>query len=128
MKKLIGFLIIVCLLFNVSFCFSQVTVGFAWDANTESDLAGYKLYWDIINDDVYTNFKNVLDVKNVTTVYISSFAFNSYNKVAVTAYNTYGDESDFSEILVFYVNSKGITFVKNSKTHINSSVGYKIIK
>jgi hypothetical protein len=88
---------------------SQVTL--AWDANTESDLAGYKIYWGLKSG----NYSNVIDTKtdasgrpsdcptydpfNAKCCEYTITAIPPWIKVfyAATAYDTEGNESAFSE-------------------------------
>jgi hypothetical protein len=69
---------------------AQVTL--AWDANNDSSVTGYKLYWGI-SSRAYTYS---LDVKNVTQYTLPSVpeGFNLF--FAVTAYNTNNQESAYS--------------------------------
>lgn len=64
-----------------------------WDPNTEPDLGGYRIYWGPTSRG-YTNFITVAaqpGVRLTNTVPIPGIKF-----VAVTAFNTNGLESDFS--------------------------------
>lgn len=70
----------------------QVTL--TWDANTEENLAGYKIYYGSISRD----YNTVVDVNNVTR-YTIEVPDKTY--FAATAYNTEGLESDYSDE-VFY--------------------------
>ena len=63
-----------------------------WAPNTESDLAGYKVYYGTES----RNYTNVIDVGNVTTYKITNLQAGTYY-FAVTAYDTSGNESAYSE-------------------------------
>lgn len=70
-------------------------VRLAWDAKTESDLAGYKLYYGIAsNSDVKS-----IDVGNVTTYLVSRLKPGTY-RFCVTAYYTSGVETGCSNEVV----------------------------
>jgi hypothetical protein len=64
-------------------------VKFAWDANTEPDLAGYKLYYDQDGKP----FDNEIDVGNVTTYTLTDLSIDTTYFFAVTAYDINGNES-----------------------------------
>lgn len=66
-------------------------IKLAWDANTEPDLAGYKVYWGTAS----RTYGTLVDVHNVT-VYTVTGLDASKHYFAVTAYNTSGIESGFS--------------------------------
>lgn len=87
-------LTIVCLL-ALTLCAltaSAASVTLAWDANTETDLAGYNLY-------IGTNtrqYSTVIPAGLATTITTTNLALGVTNYFAVTAFNTAGLESDFS--------------------------------
>jgi hypothetical protein len=62
-----------------------------WDANTETDLAGYKIYWGA-NEGAF-NDADSIDVGNVTEYDADTIPGP---KVAITAYDTSQNESEFS--------------------------------
>lgn len=71
----------------------------AWDANSESDLAGYKLHVSNEADET-----KLIDVGNVTEYQLEAvnlFA-DQVSEIRVTAYDTGGLESDFSNSVFFY--------------------------
>ena len=74
-----------------------------WDANTETDLAGYKTYYGP-GSRTYTN---IVDVGNVTSNRLFALTPGATYFFAVTAYNTSGDESDFSDEIAYTVPSSG---------------------
>ena len=87
MKTLIA--IFLSLLFAATAIASDVTL--AWDANTESDLAGYKLYYGNASG----AYQNNVDVGNVTTYTVKDLTDGTWYFV-VTAYDTADNESGFS--------------------------------
>jgi hypothetical protein len=68
---------------------SDVTL--AWDANTETDLKGYKVYYGSASG----SYSETIDVGNVTTYTVPNLEVGIYF-FAVTAYNASGLESGFS--------------------------------
>lgn len=64
----------------------------SWDANTEPDLDGYRLYYGVAPG----TYQNVLDVGNVTTATVTSLQPGTRYFFAVTAYDVSGNESGFS--------------------------------
>jgi hypothetical protein len=76
-------------------CFAASTVAAVviveWDANPETNIAGYKVYWG----EATRTYDNVSDVGDATS-FTDTFPLGNYF-LAVTAYNTEGFESDFSE-------------------------------
>lgn len=80
------------LLTSVSLAFSgSVTVS--WDANTETDLEGYNVYYGLESK----NYSDVLDVGNVNSVSLSELSADQTYFFAVTAYDLTGNESPFSD-------------------------------
>lgn len=71
---------------------SAATVSLAWDANTESDLAGYKIYVGTAPRVYVTNYT----VGKVTTLTITNLAYDVTYYFAATAYNTASLESELS--------------------------------
>ncbi len=82
-------ILLIGLSLTVSFAY---TVTLSWDANTESDLAGYKVYYGTSS----RNYTETIDVGNTTTYQITGLSEGTYY-FAVTAYDTSGNESDYSE-------------------------------
>lgn len=65
----------------------------SWNPNSELDLSGYKVYWGLTS----RKYPNSLDAGNVLTKTIDGLKFNERYYVAVTAYDTADNESDFSQ-------------------------------
>ena len=63
-----------------------------WTANSEADVVGYKLYYGGSPG----NYVRTVDVGNVTSVTVPGMISNFTYSFSVTAYNVYGDESDFA--------------------------------
>ncbi|MBI3608556.1 MAG: metallophosphoesterase family protein [Nitrospirae bacterium] len=76
----------------------------AWDANTEPDIAGYKLHYGTISG-AYTS---VLDAGNVTTRTVTGLGNGTYY-FALTAYDTSGNESQLSNEVNKTLNSVDTT-------------------
>ncbi len=66
-------------------------VTLEWDANTESNLAGYKLHWGTQAG----SYSSSTDVGNVT-VYTLTLGNGAEYYIAATAYDTDNLESDYS--------------------------------
>ncbi len=64
-----------------------------WDANTEADLAGYYFYWRIPFGEF--NDANRVDVGLATEWALGDVPFSSI--LAITAYDTSGNEGDYSD-------------------------------
>jgi hypothetical protein len=67
-------------------------VSLAWDANTESDLGGYKLYYGTASQ----AYSEVIDVGKDTQVTLNNLSQGVNYFFAVTAYDLQGAESDYS--------------------------------
>jgi hypothetical protein len=65
----------------------------AWDANTEPELAGYRVYYGTASRE-YVDFA---DVGNTTTYLLDGLLEGVTYYIAMTAYDVYGNESDFSD-------------------------------
>ena len=66
--------------------------SFVWSANTESDLAGYKIYYGTFSG----NYTQYVDVGNTTEYTQTGLQDGVTYYFASTAYDTAGNESDFS--------------------------------
>ena len=65
----------------------------AWDANTEPDLAGYRLYYGVGSG----NYTDSVDVGNVTQHTVADLADDTIYYFALRAYDTDGNYSELSE-------------------------------
>ena len=71
-------------------------ITLAWDANTEPDLAGYKIYYGTDSRD----YGEPIDVGDVTKVTLVGFETGKTYYFAATAYDEDDNESAYSEELV----------------------------
>ena len=79
---------------------SPGTVSVAWSPNTETNVAGYKIYWG----EVSRHYTKALDVGSASSATLTGLTTGLTYFCAVTAYNTDGQESPFSaEISLAYV-------------------------
>ena len=74
---------------------AQVTL--AWDASTDPDIAGYKVYYGNSSG----SHQEVIDVGNTTTCTISTLLDGTIYYFAATDYNTSGIESGYSNEVVY---------------------------
>ena len=78
------------------FIFSQdifaAQIRLAWDQNTESDLAGYKVYYGTTSG----TYGTPIDAGNVTTYTMTGLTLGQTYFVTVTAYDTSPNESGYS--------------------------------
>lgn len=69
---------------------AQVTLE--WEASSDSDVAGYNIYQGTYSRDCDES----MDVRNWTSATIADLEDNTTYYFAVTAYNSVGDESGYS--------------------------------
>ena len=89
-------LLTICLL-ALAFTADAADVTLTWDANTESDLAGYRVYQGSGTDP--TTFTRVQEITAPTTSATIKGLDNTSHSFAVTAYTTAGLESSYSNIV-----------------------------
>ena len=82
--------LLVALLISVWARAEQVTL--AWDANTESDLAGYRVHYGTASG----SYTTVVDVHKVTTAIVTGLTAGQTYYFVVTAYNAANNESGYS--------------------------------
>jgi|LGOV01.1.fsa_nt_gb hypothetical protein len=78
-------------------CRYSVSKRLVWDANTEQDLAGYRVHikwYGMMQDD-----SRVVDVGNRTTHIAAGLCSCITYEFAVTAYDKYGNESNYNDRL-----------------------------
>jgi hypothetical protein len=74
-------------------------VSFEWDANpVTEEIAGYKIYYGIAS----RNYTKNIDVGNVTTGIVKDLPVSTNYFFAATAYDKYGNESDYSNEVQWY--------------------------
>jgi hypothetical protein len=88
---------VVLLLFFCALNAHAVTIKFQWDPNTETDIAGYKIYSGTTSG----SYPNIKDIGNVTTGSID-IPPNTATYITVTAYNTSGLESPYSNEIAYW--------------------------
>jgi len=79
----------------------QPTVTLAWDSSPDSSVTGYRLYAGLATG----SYSEVLDVGNATDATVSNLISGVAYFFAATAYNTNGEESDFSNEVSYTVPS-----------------------
>ena len=84
-------------LLALAFTAYAADVTLQWDANTESDLAGYRVYQG--NGGDLGTFTRVQEIAAPTTSATIKGLDNTSHSFAVTAYNTAGMESAYSNIV-----------------------------
>ncbi|MDZ7260776.1 MAG: fibronectin type III domain-containing protein, partial [candidate division KSB1 bacterium] len=92
LRKKIGSIFL--LLFGI---YSHVVAGtgsliVSWDPNKEADLKGYKIYYGTAT----RNYSSIVDVGNIISHTVNNLSEGVTYFFAVTAYDTAGNESDFS--------------------------------
>ena len=103
-NALIFFVMIMSLMVGQTTCFAEA-VTLSWDANSEPDLAGYKVYYKADSPSMPFDGTGALegtapvDVHNLTTATITGLDLSRTHYFAVTAYDTTGLESDYSNIV-----------------------------
>ncbi len=77
------------------------TATVSWDANSESDLSGYKIYYGTSSG----SYDDALDVGNKTSFSINNLVVGTTYFFVVTAYDFSGNESGFSDQVDFKITS-----------------------
>jgi chitinase len=88
---------LLCLFLSSSAFAGPVTL--AWDAVSDPDLAGYRLYYGYASG----SYSVTLGVGKATTAALSGLDAGRTYYFAATAYDVYGDESDFSNEVSYVV-------------------------
>lgn len=83
---------------NTSASAGSSSFTLSWSANSESDLTGYKVYWDTDSGHPYANAQ---DVGNLTSKTITGLSSGTTYYVTVTAYDsTYNSANDNSSTII----------------------------
>lgn len=69
-----------------------------WDANTEEDLAGYRLYYRA-ETEVFSNDRYFLVPPEIQAYRLADVPFNTH--MALTAFDSSGNESEFSKEVIY---------------------------
>ncbi len=96
-KMLVRSVLVAILSLSMGATSFATSVNLQWDANTETDLAGYKVYHSA--DSAPLAGTTPLDVSKQTITTISGLDPDKSYSFAVTAYNASGVESSFSNIV-----------------------------
>jgi len=83
---------------NLNMCFAS-SVVLQWDPNTDTDLSGYKVYYQVGSSSQPFQIASRIDANNPTTATIGGLDPAYGYNFAVTAYDTSGAESAYSNIL-----------------------------
>lgn len=86
------FLLAVFVLLLPTLAIADGSLTVSWNPNSESDLAGYKVYYG----DRSGNYPTVINVGNVTTYTVSNLQGGVTYYFVVTAYDNSGNESSYS--------------------------------
>jgi hypothetical protein len=89
-SRVFSWSVIVMIVFSTAVLAGAIRVK--WNANTEPDLAGYKVYYGQVSN----NYEKSVDVGDVTEHVLSGLAYGKKYYVAVTAYDDSGNESERS--------------------------------
>lgn len=125
--------ILILFIIMISSIVSAADVTLKWEANTEPDLAGYKIYYDTDSGEPYygdsTNGRSPVvlkldDLKDVSNPEYTMIGLNQDSRwyFVVTAYDTEGLESGFSNEVSTYNYTKPGTPNLNIKVIVNVEV------
>jgi hypothetical protein len=90
----------------------------AWDANTESDLKGYIVYYGTSSK----NYDHSIDVGNVSTCTIPGLTKGQTYYLAATAYDTSLNESAYSEEITYTVPTSTLSYTITATAGSNGKI------
>lgn len=117
--------ILIILLLSVGIICAQErkTALATWDANTELDLKGYRIYYGTSPHNYTKNWH----IGNKTSVVVDSLEVGKTYYLALTAYDLSGNESGFSDEVTFFVapdiDSTAPAIPRNFKVVIDTNKG-----
>jgi chitinase len=118
-KMLLNSVLAAILSLGVTNSSSAFTVNLQWDPNTEADLAGYKVYYNADSASLVGSIP--IDVHNQTAASISGLDPDKAYQFAVTAYNTSGQESSFSNVVAVAEQSPPTVSISSPSGNVNVS-------
>jgi uncharacterized protein (TIGR02597 family) len=121
-RGLFGFLTFGIVSLFSNFSISAATATLVWDANTETDLAGYNVYFGPVS-----TAPQKINVGKVTSITFSNLNAGVTYTFYATAYNSAALESGPSQSVTFKSDCCGVTLqdagVSGMKIHFNSTSG-----
>jgi len=100
MKKFLAALILTSTMFISGLVYADATIDVQWSANTEADLAGYKMYRGSTSG-IYTTSQDVGITPSGTFANVDDGTWF----IAVTAYDTSGNESGYSNEVIAVIDT-----------------------
>lgn len=97
MKKILALITVFMIMFCNTAYSAQVTLS--WNPNSESDLAGYKVYYG----NPSRSYSTTIDVGNVTSYIVTGLIEGDTYFFAATAYDFSGNESGYSNEVSYTV-------------------------
>jgi hypothetical protein len=103
MKKIswfeFGLVVVVAWLSACGLAKGVSSVSLQWNPNTDPSVVGYNLYYGGVS----RGYTNVMDLGNATNAIVDELTEGKTYFFAITAYDAYGDESDYSDETVYIV-------------------------
>ena len=104
-NRLFSFLVLFSLIvLYFPYSAAAADIALTWDANTEPDIAGYKVYYGITS----RSYDFTIDAGNTTNCAVNNLEEGATYYFAATAYDTADNESQFSEEITYTFASKTI--------------------
>ncbi|MDT8419622.1 MAG: putative Ig domain-containing protein [Desulfuromonadales bacterium] len=107
---------------------SAKTVDLSWDPSPDSDIAGYRVYYKADSSALPLDGSGAaqggspIDVGNALTASLSGLSDSQVHYFAVTAYNSAGDESSYSNIV-----ESGVVATLPNRAPILATIGSKSV-
>jgi len=119
----LAFLLAVILFFLMVISAEAYDVVFAWDPNSESDLSGYVLYVDDGTSDLPYEYFDTYPLEEMDpdnpSMEITGLQDDQVYFFVLTAYNTEGIESDYSEEICVYNGQACSENIEDSNTSVS---------